>query len=84
MPAQVGDQEAFATVLTLIAASRRRALRAVNSTLISLYWEIGAMISRKIEAADWGDGVVDELAAFIARKEPNLRGFTKRNLFRMR
>ena len=54
MPAQVGDQEAFATVLTLIAASRKRALRAVNSTLISLYWESGAMISRKIEAADWG------------------------------
>jgi predicted nuclease of restriction endonuclease-like (RecB) superfamily len=84
VPTQVGDQEAFATVLTLIAASRERALQAVNSTLISLYWEIGARISRKIQAADWGDGVVDELAAFIARKEPNLRGFTKRNLFRMR
>ena len=41
------------------------------------------MISRKIQAADWGDGVVDELAAFIARKKPNL-SFTKRNLFRMR
>jgi len=39
------------------------------------------MISRKIQATDWGAGVVD---AFIARKDPNLGGFTKRNLFRMR
>jgi predicted nuclease of restriction endonuclease-like (RecB) superfamily len=28
--------------------------------------------------------VVEELAAFIAKKEPNLRGFARRNLFRMR
>ncbi|WP_263385557.1 PDDEXK nuclease domain-containing protein [Granulicella arctica] len=74
----------FSEILTLISTSRDRALQAVNSTLISLYWEIGAMIRRKIEEADWGDGVVDELAAYIARKEPNLRGFTRRNLFRMR
>jgi len=84
IPAIVSHEEAFAEILTLISASRERALQAVNSTLITLYWEIGAMISRKTQAADWGDGVVDELAAFIAQKEPNLRGFTRRNLFRMR
>ena len=37
-----------------------------------------------MEGAEWGDGVVDQLAAFIARKQPGLRGFTRRNLFRMR
>jgi hypothetical protein len=55
-----------------------------HTALIELYWEVGAMISRKIEAAEWGDGVVDQLAQFIARTEPTLRGFTRRNLFRMR
>lgn len=84
VPARTGKEDSFAEVLSLISASRSRALQAVNSALIVLYWEIGAMISRKIIAADWGDSVVDELAAFIARKEPNLRGFTRRNLFRMR
>lgn len=82
--AKVSNEEAFAEILTLISASRERALQTVNAALIALYWDVGAMISRKIQAADWGDGVVDELAAFIARKEPNLRGFTRRNLFRMR
>ena len=42
------------------------------------------MISRKIEAAEWGDAVVDRLAEVIARTEAGLLGFTRRNLFRMR
>jgi len=45
---------------------------------------VGAHISRKIESAEWGDGVVDQLAAYIARTQPGLRGFTRPNLFRMR
>jgi hypothetical protein len=58
-------------------------IQAVNTALIDLYWQIRA-ISRKIEAAEWGDGVVDRLAQFIERTEPGLRGFTRRNLFRMK
>jgi predicted nuclease of restriction endonuclease-like (RecB) superfamily len=41
-------------------------------------------ISRKIAAAEWGDGVVQRLAAHIAKTQPGLRGFTRPNLFRMR
>jgi predicted nuclease of restriction endonuclease-like (RecB) superfamily len=80
----IGDEVAFSEVVRLIAASREKAIQAVNTALIDLYWQIGATISRKIEAAEWGDGVVDRLAHFIARTEPGLRGFTRRNLFRMR
>ena len=78
------DDEDFFEVARLIAASREKAYQAVNTALIDLYWQIGSMISRKIMAAEWGDGVVDRLAAFIAHREPGLRGFTRRNLFRMR
>jgi predicted nuclease of restriction endonuclease-like (RecB) superfamily len=80
----IGDEVAFSEVVRLIAASREKAIQAVNTALIDLYWQIGATISRKIEAAEWGDGVVDRLAQFIARTEPGLRGFTRRNLFRMK
>ena len=34
--------------------------------------------------AEWGDGVVEELAQFIAKTHAGLRGFTRANLFRMR
>ncbi len=74
----------FDEVLRLIDAARTRAVAAVNTTLIELYWSIGEYISRKIESAAWGEGVVDQLASYIARTHPTLRGFTRRNLFRMR
>ena len=58
-------------------------MRAVNTTLIDLYWQIGQTISRKIQDAQWGDGVVAQLADHLARTQPGLRGFTRPNLFRM-
>jgi len=76
--------DGFAPVIALIQAARGRAYQAVNTTLIDLYWQIGEHISQKIAAAEWGDGVVDQLAAHIAQTQPGLRGFTRRNLFRMR
>ncbi len=74
----------FDEILTLIQSARQRAFQAVNVELIDLYWQVGQTISRKIEAAEWGDGVVNQLAAFLARTQPGLKGFTRRNLFRMR
>jgi len=74
----------FDEVLALIEAARRRAYQAINTELVGLYWELGAYISKKIASAEWGDGVVDELAATIARQYPGMRGYTRRNLFRMR
>ncbi len=77
-------QDDFTEIIQLIAAARQRAVQAVNTTLIELYWQVGLTISRKIEKAEWGDGVVAQLAAHLAQTQPGLRGFTRSNLFRMR
>jgi predicted nuclease of restriction endonuclease-like (RecB) superfamily len=82
-PAQI-DEAGFAEIVGLIATSQQRAFQAVNTTLIDLYWQVGEYISRKIEAAEWGDGVVPRLATYIARTQPGMRGFTTSNLFRMK
>jgi predicted nuclease of restriction endonuclease-like (RecB) superfamily len=74
----------FREVLVLIERARHRAFSAVNTELIDLYWRVGEFISRKIETAAWGQGVVAELAAYIQHRHPNLRGFTRASLFRMR
>jgi predicted nuclease of restriction endonuclease-like (RecB) superfamily len=74
----------FEEVVALVEAARGRAYEAVNSELVSLYWQLGEHISRKIASAEWGDGVVEELATELARRYPGLRGFTRPNLFRMR
>lgn len=75
---------AFAEVLSLIEAAKRRAYQAVNTELVTLYWQVGEYISNKLATAEWGDGVVEELARAIARRYPGQRGFTRPNLFRMR
>ena len=80
-PPQPAD---FADIARLIDAARQRAVQAVNTTLIELYWQVGERISRKIAQAEWGDGVVDQLARYLAKSQPGLRGFTRANLFRMR
>jgi hypothetical protein len=77
-------QASFVEVVDLIRNARQRAFQAVNTELIDLYWRVGEYISRKLEAAAWGEGVVDQLAEYIARQHPDLKGFTRRNLFRMR
>lgn len=83
LPAQAGDGR-FDEVLSLIAAARQRAHQAVNTELVGLYWDLGGYLSRKIASAEWGEGVVEELTATIAREYPGQRGFTRPNLFRMR
>lgn len=71
-------------VVSLIQAARQRAYQAVNAELVNLYWQVGEYISRKLASAEWGDKVVDELARYLAITQPGLKGFTRRNLFRMR
>lgn len=80
-PADFAD---FAEFTQLIADARLQAVQAVNTSLIGLYWEVGHRISQKIASAQWGDGVVAQLAKHLAATQPGLRGFTRANLFRMR
>ncbi|KJK22170.1 hypothetical protein UB46_23085 [Burkholderiaceae bacterium 16] len=84
MSTSLQPQDDFSEITRLITAARQQAVRAVNTTLIALYWQIGQRISRKIASAEWGDGVVSQLAEHLAVTQPGLQGFTRRNLFRMR
>jgi hypothetical protein len=77
-------QASFEEIVGLIGAEKLRAVQAVNSELVTLYWQIGQFISLKLATAEWGEGVVANLAEHIARTQPGLRGFTRPNLFRMR
>lgn len=73
----------FDQVLQLIDVARGRAVAAVNKELIDLYWSIGEYISRKIAADGWGKGTVEALAEYIRRRQPNARGYSASNLWRM-
>lgn len=74
----------FAHIIQLIKISRNKAIKAVNAELINLYWDIGEYISKKIKQSEWGDSVVTELANFIQKHEPQIKGFSDKNIWRMK
>lgn len=64
----------FAHVVKMIRSAQQSSALAVNAHLIGLYWQVGAFISQKLALAEWGDSVVEQLAAHIASTQPGLRG----------
>jgi predicted nuclease of restriction endonuclease-like (RecB) superfamily len=77
-------EPSFREIISFIEIARGRALQTVNTELIDLYWRVGRYISAKLDTAAWGEGVVEELARYIARHDHRLKGFTRASLFRMR
>jgi DUF1016 N-terminal domain len=79
------DYGAFVAELkTRIASARLCAARAVNSELVSLYWDIGAAIRQKQTTQGWGDAVVERLSHDLKKSFPGTTGFSTINLWRMR
>lgn len=74
----------FFEIVELIKQSRVSAIKAINTELVNLYWNVGAYISNQIKASNWGEKTVDELATFIKTEHPELKGFNRRGLYRMK
>ena len=77
-------QRQFEEVLMLIQTAHSKVMYAANTTMLELYWSIGAYISGKIALSQWGDSVVKELAKYLAIKAPESKGFSAQNLWRMK
>lgn len=75
---------AFNEVVGIIEKARERAYRKVNEELILMYRDIGKYISEHAENATYGDSFVDGLADFFAKNYPDLKGFNRRGLYRMK
>lgn len=74
----------FSKLITIIDDARSRALKAVNAELIQMYWDVGACLSDLCAQSEFGDGIIDQVASFIARENPNIKGFNRRGLYRMK
>lgn len=78
------EESTFSEIARLIQASRSQAYQAVNRELIELYWEVGKRLSQQIQRAGWGKSVILELANYLKKENPGLKGFSAQNLWRMR
>jgi predicted nuclease of restriction endonuclease-like (RecB) superfamily len=77
-------QKQFSEIIFLIKEARNKAFKAVNKELIDLYWEIGKYINERIQIEGWGKSTVQQLAQFIQSQESDLKGFSDKNLWRMK
>jgi hypothetical protein len=74
----------FTDIIHFIKHSRTNTIKAVNSELTNLYWNIGEYITNKLEQSEWDDSVVTELAIYIQQSEPELKGLSDKNIWRMK
>lgn len=81
---QITKTNNFSDIVSLINQSRLKAYQAVNRELIELYWKIGEYISNKTSEEGWGKSTVQNLSAYIQNAEPGIKGFSDKNLWRMK
>ena len=76
--------EQFEKLVKIIESAKERAYREVNEELILMYHDVGEYISEQSDNAQYGDSFVQTLADFFAKNFPELKGFNRRGLYRMK
>ena len=76
--------EQFQKVVNIIESAKERAYRKVNEELITMYRDIGEYVSKQSKNSSYGDAFVQKLADFFSENYPELKGFNRRGLYRMK
>lgn len=74
----------FSDLKQRISLARQQASLSLNSALIELYWEIGRDMVEKEERAAWGSGLIERLSRDLTHAFPDMKGFSRRNLYAIR
>jgi predicted nuclease of restriction endonuclease-like (RecB) superfamily len=73
----------FSVLQEAIRQARYNALKTANAELVNLYWQVGAFVNHQLKQSKWGEKTVQQLSDFLQKEEPGLKGFDKRNIYRM-
>jgi len=82
LPSEYG--KFLATVKERVRTAQYAALKAVNTELVSLYWDIGRLIVERQAGETWGNAVVQQLSEDLRQEFPGVAGFSRQNLWYMR
>ncbi|MEN9609464.1 MAG: hypothetical protein RLZZ628_278 [Bacteroidota bacterium] len=67
-------------IKTRIRNAQIKAILAVNAEMITLYWDIGALIHQRQQNQGWSARVIPKLANDLKNELPEIKGFSERNL----
>jgi len=74
----------FDKIVNMIETRRNNAYKKVNEELISLYWDFGKYVSEEVNNSKWGNKLVEKLAEFMKENYPNMKGFDRSGIYRMK
>ena len=83
-PSPVDYAQLLAEVKERVRSAQYAALKAVNTELVGLYWDLGRMIVERQAGQTWGKAIVQKLATDLQNEFPGVGGFSASNLWRMR
>ena len=76
-------EQQFGEVVDIILRHKSRASKAVNEELLLTAWQIGGYVSIKLKNEEWGSKVVLQLSEYIRSRRPDLKGYSRRNIYNM-
>jgi predicted nuclease of restriction endonuclease-like (RecB) superfamily len=75
--------EILNSCITKIQTGRIAVAKKLNETTISVYWNIGKLLSEKTQTESYGSGVIKKLSVDLKKEFPNM-GLSPRNLWDMK
>ena len=81
--ANATQEQEFTEVVNIIVQHRSKASRTINEQSLLCAWYVGGFVSKKLKKEEWGSKVVSQLSEYIRSKHPDIKGFSKRNLYNM-
>ena len=79
----MNDNISFEKIINLIETRKYNAYRKVNEELIMLYWGIGKYLYELTKDTKYGDKTITKVVDFMKENYPNIKGFTRRGIYRM-
>ena len=76
-------EQQFGEVLDIILQHQSRATAAVNEELLLTAWHVGGYVSAKLKSEEWGSKVVSQLSEYIRTQRPDVKGYSRRNIYNM-
>lgn len=70
----------LADIKNRVRSAQLKAAVKVNTTLLELYWELGADIMEKQVNSKWGAGLIEQLSRDLSTEFPDIKGFSRSNL----
>lgn len=62
-----------------VALAQKKAIYAANEEMLTMYWDIGRLLSESQKQIGWGNNALEQLSNDLKNDYPKVKGFSPRN-----